>query len=119
MPALSAWARSTRAQKPWIVEIQAASAARASARRPSSRKRPRTRVLISAAAFSVNVMARMRLDRHVVLDHRAHEALHEHGRLAGAGPGAHHQRAVAALDRPLLLRGQAGGAHASHRQIEG
>ena len=59
MPALSAWARSTREQKPWIVEIHAPSAARASARRPSSRKRRRTRVFISAAAFSVKVMARM------------------------------------------------------------
>ena len=59
MPALSAWARSTRAQNPWIVEIQAPSAARASARLPSSTKRPRTRVRISAAAFSVNVIARI------------------------------------------------------------
>ena len=59
MPALSAWARSTRAQNPWMVEIQAPSAARASARRPSSTKRRRTRVRISAAALSVNVIARI------------------------------------------------------------
>ena len=59
------------------------------------------------------------VDCHAVLDHRLDEALHEHGGLAGAGPGTHHQRAVPALDGPGLLRGQAGGAHVSHRQIEG
>ncbi len=118
MPALSAWARSTRAQKPWIVEIQAPSAARASARRPSSTKRPRTRVRISAAAFSVNVIARIALHRHVVLDHGRHEALDQHGRLAGARPGPHHQRVLAAADGALLLLGVS-AAHPSHRQIEG
>ena len=60
MPALSACARRIRAQSPWIVEIHALSAARASSRLPSSRKRARTRLFISAAAFSVNVIARMR-----------------------------------------------------------
>ena len=77
-PAPSACVRSTRAQKPWMVEIQAPSAARASSRRPSSRKRARTRVLSSAAAFSVNVIARIALDRHAVLEHGLHEALDQH-----------------------------------------
>ena len=100
MPALSACARRMRAQSPWIVETQALSAARASSRRPSSRKRRRTRVFISAAAFSVKVIARIDSTADAVVQHRPHEALHEHRGLAGARAGAHEQRAVAALDRP-------------------
>ena len=96
MPAFSACARSMREQKPWIVEIQALSAARASSRRPRSRKRRRTRLRISAAAFSVNVIASTCSTADAVLDHRAHEALHEHGRLARARARAHEQRPVAA-----------------------
>ena len=49
-----------REHSPWIVETQALSAARASSRRPSSRKRRRTRLFISAAAFSVKVIASTR-----------------------------------------------------------
>ena len=59
-PAASACARSSRAQKPWIVPIQAPSAARACSRSPSSVKRPRSRAFSSAAAFSVKVIARTR-----------------------------------------------------------
>ena len=60
IPALSACARSRREQKPWIVEIHAPSAARACSRSPSSLKRRLRRgVRISAAAFSVKVIARI------------------------------------------------------------
>ena len=58
-PAATACARRTRAQNPWMVETQAASVPRASSRRPSSRKRSRTRARSSPAAFSVNVIARI------------------------------------------------------------
>jgi hypothetical protein len=57
-----------------------------------------------------------RLHRHAVVDHGAHEALDQHGGLAGAGAGPHHQRPVAPSDRPFLLGGQ---AHASLLQTEG
>ena len=117
MPALRACARSTREQKPWMVEIHALSEARASSRRPSSRKRCRTRVRISAAAFSVKVIASIDSTPTSSSVDRPHEALHQHGRLAGARAGAHEQRAVAALDRALLLRRQL--AHRSLLQIEG
>ena len=105
-------ARRMRAQSPWIVETHALSAARASSRRPSSRKRRRTRLFISAAAFSVNVIASTCSTPDAVLGHGAHEALDEHGGLAGAGAGAHEQRAVAALDRPRLL-----GRELPHRSL--
>ena len=58
-----------------------------------------------------------RLDAHLVLGHRPHEALHEHRGLAGAGARAHEQRAVAALHGALLLRSQL--RHRSLLQIEG
>ena len=59
------------------------------------------------------------LHLHLVLAHRLHEALHEHRCLAGARPGAHQQRHVAALDRGLLLGGELGRHQSSDRQIEG
>ena len=58
-PAARACVRSTRAQKPWMVEIHAASASRARSGSPSSSSRARTRLVSCAAAFSVNVMARI------------------------------------------------------------
>ena len=58
-PAASACARSTRAQNPWMVEMNAASVARAASWAPSARKRARMRSRISAAAFSVNVIVRI------------------------------------------------------------
>ena len=117
MPALSACPRSTREQKPWMVEIHALSDARASSRRPRSRKRRRTRVLISAAAFSVKVIARIDSTPTSSSDHGQHEALHQHGCLAGARTGPHEQGAVPALDRAALLRGQL--PHRSLLQIDG
>jgi hypothetical protein len=57
------------------------------------------------------------VDVHPVIDHGRHEALDEHGRLPGAGPGAQQQRAVAPVDRAPLLGRRLG--HASTRQIEG
>ena len=117
MPALSACARRMRAHRPWIVDTQALSAARASSRRPSSRKRRRTRLFISAAAFSVNVIASTWFTVDAVLDHRLDEALDQHGRLAGAGAGPHQQRAVAPLDCPALLRRQL--PHRSLLHIDG
>ena len=65
---------------------------------------------------------------HAVLDHRAHEALDQHGRLAAAGVGLEQQRPRARADRGRLLLGerpaartyQAKRAHdAEHRQIVG
>ena len=56
-PAATACARRIRAQKPWKVVIQAASASRAASRWPSSSRRARTRARSSPAAFSVKVMA--------------------------------------------------------------
>ncbi len=56
-PAASGRARRIRAQKPWIVLIQAASASRARSCSPSATKRRRTRSRSSPAAFSVNVSA--------------------------------------------------------------
>ena len=58
-PAASGWARSTRAQKPWMVPIQAASTARACSSSPASANRRRMRSRSSAAAFSVNVSVRI------------------------------------------------------------
>ena len=57
MPKSSAWVRRMRAHIPWMVDIQAASTLSASSERPSARRVRLTRALISAAAFSVNVMA--------------------------------------------------------------
>ena len=72
-PAVTAWPRSSRAQNPWTVEIQAPSASRAASRArraeagstaasrsASSSSRSRTRCFISPAAFSVKVIARIR-----------------------------------------------------------
>ena len=67
IPAASACVRSTRAQKPWIVEIQAASASRACPISLRSTKRARTRCLSWAAAFSVNVIARIDVHVHAVV----------------------------------------------------
>ena len=58
-PAASGRARSTRAQNPWIVPIQAASASRAASTSPSAVNRRRTRSRSSPAAFSVKVSARI------------------------------------------------------------
>ena len=56
-PSSSACIRRMRAHMPWMVDIQAASTFRASSHMPSARSVRLTRALISAAAFSVNVMA--------------------------------------------------------------
>ena len=56
-PRSSAWARRMRAHMPWMVDIQAPSTRSASSANPSARSVRLTRALISAAAFSVNVMA--------------------------------------------------------------
>ena len=56
-PRSSAWARRMRAHMPWMVDIQAPSTRSASSASPSARSVRLTRALISAAAFSVNVMA--------------------------------------------------------------
>ena len=56
MPASSACARSTRAQKPWMVEIQADSTPAAASGMPSSRSRSRIRRFSSSAARSVKVI---------------------------------------------------------------
>ena len=58
-PAASGRARSTRAQKPWIVPIHAACASRACSSSPSAVNRRRIRSRSSPAAFSVNVSARI------------------------------------------------------------
>ena len=58
-----------------------------------------------------------RVHRHPVLDHRLHEPLDQHRRLAGARPGAHDQRMIAAPDGALLLLGER--LHPSHLQIAG
>ncbi len=72
-PASTACSRSTRLQKPWMVEIGALSISRPSARSASragpaaaasrSARRTRMRPRISRAAFSVKVTARMRAGR--------------------------------------------------------
>ena len=49
-------ARSTRAQKPWMVEMNAPSVRRAASGAPSARSRERMRSRSSAAAFSVKVI---------------------------------------------------------------
>ena len=59
-PAVRAWTRSSRAQKPWKVPIGAPSVSRAASRSPSSSRRARTRSRSSAAARSVKVIARIR-----------------------------------------------------------
>ena len=89
-----------------MVAIEAPSASRASvAAAPSSRESSTALGYdISAAAFSVNVMARIDLDGGAVVHHGAHEALHQHGGLAGAGAGADQEGAVAAVDG-LAARG--------------
>ena len=56
MPASSAWARSTRAHRPWMVEIQADSTAASASSISSSRSRTRIRRFSSSAARSVNVI---------------------------------------------------------------
>src|SRR5947209_6488771 len=59
IPAARACERNTRAQKPWMVEMNASSVSRAAASAPSSRSRRRIRSRISAAAFSVKVIVRI------------------------------------------------------------
>ena len=49
-PASNGYVLSSRLQKPWIVEIQAASSERASSKRPRSRSAARIRARSSAAA---------------------------------------------------------------------
>ena len=89
-----------------MVEIQAPSASRASSRRAELEEARAARGLrISAAAFSVKVMARIDSTGDAVVHHGAHEALHQHGGLAGAGAGADQQRAVAAVDGARAARG--------------
>jgi hypothetical protein len=58
-----------------------------------------------------------RLHRLAVVDHRAHESLHEHGRLARARAGANDERAVPPVRGPPLLGGEL--SHRSLRQIDG
>ena len=58
------------------------------------------------------------IDHHAVLEHRAHEALDQHGGLAAAGAGVQEERARARLDRLPLLRRE-GHAHCSCLQIAG
>ena len=58
-----------------------------------------------------------RLDADLVLRHGQHEALHQHGCLAGARARPYEQGAVPALDRAALLRGQL--PHRSLLQIDG
>ena len=107
-----------RAQKPWIVEIQAASASRAwldLVELDEARREPGC--LSWAAAFSVNVIARIESTATPSSQHGAHEALDQHRGLAGARARAHQDRAVAPLDRRQLLLGEPHGV--STRQIEG
>ena len=66
-------------------------------------ERPRSRPFSSAAAFSVNVMARIRSTATPSSQHRAHEPLDQHARLAAARARVQEQRAVAALDGLALL----------------
>ncbi len=106
-----------RAQKPWIVEIHAPSAARASSRRPSSSKRARTRSFICAAAFSVKVIAR--IDSTATpssITERTKRSTSTEV-LPRARPRTDEDRAVAAIDRALLVTGEL--RHASTRQIVG
>ena len=59
IPAAVACARSSRRQKPWMVEIQAPSSSRASCGRPASTSRVRIRDRSSPAERSVNVITRI------------------------------------------------------------
>ena len=103
-PAASGWARSTRAQKPWIVPIQAASTARACSPSPSSVNRRRMRSRSSAAAFSVNVSVRIAPTRDAVVQDRLGEAL-DHDRGLARARARGQQRGLRAVgDRGALLR---------------
>ena len=88
IPAASACARSTRAQKPWMVEIQAASASRAGPAALRSANRARTRWAQLGGRLLGEGDGQDRVHRHAVVQHGAHEALHQHGGLAGARAGA-------------------------------
>ena len=108
--------RSSRAQKPWIVEIEAPSAERASSRRPSSRKRARTRSLISAAALSVKVIASIPStgtpSSTTALTKRSTSTVV----LPVPAPARTSSGALAPVHRLLLLGGE---AHRSHRHSDG
>ena len=58
-----------------------------------------------------------RVHRHAVVHHGAHEALDQHGGLAGARAGTDQEVAVPALDRAQLLVGE--GGHHSTLQMDG
>ena len=105
-----------RAQKPWIVPIQA----------PRRRARPRRAQLEEAPPHALAQLARGllgereredRVHRDAVVEHRLHEALDHHRGLAGAGVGGKQQRAVAALDRRAAARREVELAHSLARQI--
>ncbi len=59
IPASNGELRSRRAQKPWMVEIQAPSSSRASSGRPRSTSAARMRLRSSAAALRVYVITRI------------------------------------------------------------
>ena len=108
-PAASGWARRTRAQKPWIVPIQAASTARACSSSPSSVNRRRIRSRSSRGRLLREREGEDRADRDAVEQHRLDEALDHHRGLAGARAGGEQRRAVAVGDRRPLLRREAAG----------
>ena len=108
-PAATAWARSTRAQKPWMVEIHARSVSRASARAPRAASPRRMRERSSPAAFSVKVITRSCVEREAVLEDGPDHALGQDRGLPGAGVGRQEHRPLAALDRGELLGGERDG----------
>ena len=61
-----------------------------------------TRSRISAAALLVKVIARICSGLRVAALHQVGDAVCQHARLAGTGPGEHQQRAAAMHDRRLL-----------------
>ena len=102
-PAASGRLRSTRAQNPWIVPIQAASTARARSGSPSSLKRAADPLAQLGRRLLREGQRQDRADRDAVAQHRLGEALDHHGRLAGARAGGEQRRALAVGDRRALL----------------
>ena len=84
-PAASACPRSTRAQKPWIVEMNAPSVARAASSASSSRRRRRIQSASPPPPSSVNGAVRFHPHLDPILEHRAHESFDQDRRLAAAG----------------------------------
>ncbi len=101
MPMSRAWMRSRRAAPAWKVPPQTRSDA-PPVLWPRAASTASTRRSISAAARRVNVSSRMRRGS-APRSMRMGDALHERGRLAGAGAGDDEQRTVAVLGGGELL----------------